>query len=141
MKSHQKYAHSKERNEQCTYCEKFKQKWDLRLHLASIHDVDLSKETYGESYEKAVFKWGKCESRFSYKKNLNAHIRSIQSVLRAWNMTEFRYRKTLVDHVKSKHGTDQPKYECTKTFLQRKFLLKHQLFFSLIPCLMLPICM
>ena len=75
LKSHKKYAHSKERNEECTYCsEKFKQKRDLRLHLASIHDVDKSREKYGESWEKEVLKCEHSESTFSYKKNLNAHI-------------------------------------------------------------------
>ena len=136
LKSHQKYAHSNEKNEQCTYCDKkFKQKRDLRFHLAKIHDVDLFTEKYGESYEKAAFKCGKCESTFGYKKNLNAHIRSKHSIsVESFKCdkckSEFRYRKTLVDHVKRKHGTDQPKFECNvcrKTFLQKKVLVKHQL--------------
>ena len=136
LKSHQKYAHSTERNEQCTYCDKkFKQKRDLRIHLARIHGVDLLTEKYGESYEKAVFDCEKCESTFGYKKNLDAHIRSkhsssVESFKCDECKSEFRYKKTLVDHVKRKHGTGQPKFECTvcrKTFLQKKVLVKHQL--------------
>ena len=98
LKSHQKYAHSKERNEQCTYCDKkFKQKRDLRLHLASIHDVDLSTERYGESYEKAVFKCGKCESRFGYKK-MHTLEASIQSVLGALNVTNASLNSDIERH-------------------------------------------
>jgi KRAB domain-containing zinc finger protein len=105
LKSHQKYAHSKERNEQCTYCdEKFKQKRDLRLHLASIHDVDQSREKYGEPCEKEVFKCGNCESTFGYKKNLNAHIRtkhkaSVERFKCEECQSDFRDKRTLVDHV------------------------------------------
>ena len=115
LKSHKKYAHSKERHEECTYCnEKFKQKRDLRLHLASIHDVDKSREKYGESWEKEVFKCEHCESTFSYKKNLNAHIRTKHSAkVERFKCEEcqsdFLYKQTLVDHVKRKHGTNQPK--------------------------------
>ena len=72
LKNHQKYAHSEARNESCPYCaKKCKQKKTLRVHLASIHDVDRMKETYGEESEKKVLKCADCDSTFGYKKNLN----------------------------------------------------------------------
>ena len=94
--------------------------------MASIHDVDQSRERYGEPCEKEVFKCGNCESTFGYKKNLNAHIRtkhkaSVERFKCEECRSDFRDKRTLVDHVKRKHGTNQPKYECTvcsKTFLQ-----------------------
>ena len=113
---------------------KFKQKKNLRAHLASIHDVDRMKEKYCEESEKTVFKCPDCDSTFVYKKNLTAHTRAKhENKASTFECVEceskFSNKRTLVEHVKRKHGTQKAKYTCSvcgKEFNQKKILTKHE---------------
>ena len=50
----------------------------LQLNLL-VHGLDQMKEDYQEPEKKQVLGCKECESTFSYKKNVNAHVRSKHS--------------------------------------------------------------
>ena len=55
-KAHVKYVHSEVKSEECTRCDaKFKQKKNLRAHLANIHGINQMKENYCERSDEDSF--------------------------------------------------------------------------------------
>ena len=63
-----KYAHSDKRHESCPHCDaKFKQKKNLRAHLANIHDIDQMREKYCEENKRNIFKCEDCGSEFNFR--------------------------------------------------------------------------
>ena len=109
LKVHMKYAHNNEKLESCSQCDAtFKQKKNLRAHLANIHDIDQMRERYCEEKNKDIFKCEQCESEFAYKKTLMFHIKSKHegnySVYEC-DICHSKYsnKQNLAKHVKLKH--------------------------------------
>ena len=111
MTAHLKYAHSDERLESCHHCDKtFKQIKNLRAHLASVHDIDQMSENYCEERTKTKFKCADCDAVFAYKKNLKAQRKSKHDEEpRVYECdvcpSKFSNKRTLVSHLKMKHGS------------------------------------
>ena len=109
LKSHLKYVHSEERKESCPHCDaSFKQKKNLRAHLANIHDIDQMTEKYCETYKKSLFKCKECDVEFMYEKNLKAHMKTKdgdKAIVHKCELCPSKYsnKRTLVAHVKMKH--------------------------------------
>ena len=132
LKNHAKYVHSEERKWPCDDCDaKFKQQKDLR-----IHNLNQMKEDYQEAEKKKVdiFKCNECFATFSYKKNLNAHMRSKHADNAELFecdkcISKFSNKRTLVNHQKVKHGPEVEQHVCTacgKTFPDLKSMKKHE---------------
>ena len=114
---------------------KFKQKDDLRKHVRSLHHAfDRKVEDYQEEKEKPIFKCERCNSIFTYKKNLNAHKRCCMSEEDAQFQCEvceakFTNKRNLVSHKKLKHGDMNDHFDCSvcgKSFNQKKNLKRHE---------------
>ena len=136
LKRHVKHTHSCDRKWSCEDCEaKFKQKDDLRKHVRSLHHAfDRKVEDYQEEKEKPIFKCERCNSIFTYKKNLNAHKRCCMSEEDAQFQCEvceakFTNKRNLVSHKKLKHGDMNDHFDCSvcgKSFNQKKNLKRHE---------------
>ena len=110
LKSHMKYVHTSQKRLSCKHCEKtFKQIKNLRAHLASIHDIDQTRESYCEKERTTNLKCPDCDSVFSYAKNLKAHRKSKHAGEKKVYECEvcavkYTEKKSLVRHIKDKHG-------------------------------------
>ena len=136
LKQYQKYVHSDERKWSCDECDtKFKQKRDPILHEYKKHNMIYSKETYDEKTLEFTedYNCKECKATFSYKKNLNAHVRNKHGVVEMFKceLCEciFKNKRTLTSHKKAKH---EPRVEdfkcpiCGKIFPDKGGLKKHK---------------
>jgi uncharacterized C2H2 Zn-finger protein len=101
-----KYAHSDKRHESCPHCDaKFKQKMNLRAHLANIHDIDQIRGKYFEENKRNIFKCEDCGSEFNYKKSLTLHRKTknaVNSYMFEYEIchSKFSYINKLASHIK-----------------------------------------
>ena len=103
-----KYAHSDKKQEKCKHCDAmFKQKKNLRAHLAHVHGHDQMKEKYCEDDEQVKFKCNDCELTFNYKRSLALHRKTKheEKIMHECKFCEskFTYKNNLDKHVKLKH--------------------------------------
>ena len=132
-KAHLKYFHTEVKSEECTRCDaKFKQKKNLRAHLASIHGINQMKENYCERSDEESFKCDKCGTEFMYKKNFDAHVRNQHKDRDVYECemckSKFSHKRNLVVHLKAKHGAQQEEFPCSncgKKFNQKRYLKQH----------------
>ena len=110
LKSHTKYAHSDKRQESCPHCDtKFKEKKNLRAHLANIHGINQMREKYCEDEDQTVFKCKDCDLSFNYKKSLAIHRKAKHEEKTLYECdichSKFTYKHNMVKHVKLRHKT------------------------------------